>query len=174
MSPVRVGSLSPARQQKIIANVRAGQAAFNQLKANLRREEQLMNTIDKKNIERAKVQRILNARPHVHAEGSNASWRNNAINARLERNMERRNQEIIRHKANLVALRRRLLGRPTAMRNLNILVGVNYTGRKADINRMQGKRLARLITAAYLKSGGMYSRKLVNNVRRVANSTRRN
>jgi len=174
MPPVRVGSMSPARQQKIIANVRAGQAAFNQLKANLRREEQLMSNIDKKNIERAKVMRVLNARPHVHAEGSNASRRNNAINARFERNLARRNQEITRHQAELVALRRRLLGRPTAMRNHNILMGVNYTGRKADINRMQMKRLARLITTAYLKPGGKYSRKLVNNVRRVANSTRRN
>jgi hypothetical protein len=174
MSPVRVGSLSPARQQKIIANVRAGQAAFNQLKANLRREEQLMSNIDKKNIERAKVQRVLNARPHVHPEGSNAMRRNNAINTRLERNIARRNQEIRRHQAELVALRRRLLGRPTAMRNHNILMGVNYTGRKADINRVQMKRIARLITSAYLKPGGMYSRKLVNNVRRVANSTRRN
>ena len=164
MSPVRVGNLSPAKQQKIIANVRAGQAAFNQLKANLRREEQLVSNIDKKNIEQAKLQRVLNARPYVHAEGSNASRRNNAINARLERNLVRRNQEIRRHQAELVALRRRLLGRPTPMRNHNILMGINYTGRKADINRMQMKRLARLITTAYLKPGGMYSRKLVNNV----------
>jgi hypothetical protein len=166
MSPVRVGNLSPAKQQKIIANVRAGQAAFNQLKANLRREEKLMNNIEKLTRERSKVMRVLNARPHVHPEGSNAIRRNNAINARLERNVERRTQEIIRHQAELVALRRHLLGRPTAMRNWNILVGVNYTGRKADINRTQMKRLARLITAAYLKPGGMYSRKLVNNVRR--------
>ena len=168
MSPVRVGNLSPAKQQKIIANVRAGQAAFNQLKANLRREEQLMSNIDKKNIERAKVMRVLNARPYVHAENSNAHRRNNAINARLERNLARRNQEIRRHQAELVALRRRLLGRPTPMRNHNILMGVNYTGRKADINRMQMKRLARLITEAYVKPGGMFSRKLVNNVKRVA------
>ena len=169
MSPVRVGSLSPAKQQKIIANVRAGQAAFNQLKANLRREEQLMNNIEKLSKQRGKVVRVLNARPHLHPEGSNAIRRNNLINARLERNVERRNKEIIKREANLVALRRRLLGRPTAMRNHNILVGVNYTGRKANINRMQGKRLARLITEAYVKPGGMFSRKLVNNVRRVAN-----
>ena len=168
MSPVRVGSLSPARQQKIIANVRAGQAAFNQLKANLRREEQLMNNIEKLTKERGKVMRVLNARPEVHAEGSNAIRRNNAINARLERNLARRNQEIIRHKANLVALRRRLLGRPTAMHNRNILVGVNYTGHKAGINRIQMKRLARLITEAYVKPGGMYSRNTVSNVKRVA------
>lgn len=166
MSPVRVGNLSPAKQQKIIANVRAGQAAFNKLKANLRLEEQLMNNIEKLARERAKVERVLNARPHVHTEGSNAIRRNNAINARLERNLARRNQEIRRHQANLVALRRRLLGRRTHMRNQNILVGVNYTRRKADINRVQMKRLARLITAAYLKPGGMYSRNTVNNVRR--------
>ena len=110
MSPVRVGSLSPARRQKIIANVRAGQAAFNQLKANLRLEEQLMNNIEKLTRERAKVMRVLNARPHVHPEGSNAIRRNNAINARLERNAVRRYQEIRRHEAELVALRRRLLG----------------------------------------------------------------
>jgi uncharacterized protein YaiL (DUF2058 family) len=168
MSPVRVGSLSPAKQQKIIANVRAGQAAFNQLKANMRLEEQLMNNIEKLTRERAKVERVLNARPHVHAEGSNAIRRNNAINTRLERNLARRNQEITRHKANLVALRRRLLGRRTHMRNQNILMGVNYTGRQAEINRMQMKRLARLITEAYVKPGGMYSRKLVSNVRRYA------
>ena len=165
-SRVRVGNLSPAKQQKIIANVRAGQAAFNQLNANLRLEEQIMNNIEKLTKERAKVMRVLNARPYVHAENSNASRRNNAINARLERNLVRRNQEIRRHQAELVALRRRLLGRPTPMHNRNILVGVNYTGHKAAINRMQMKRLARLITAAYLKPGGMYSRKLVNNVRR--------
>jgi hypothetical protein len=58
------------------------------------------------------------------------------------------------------------------MRNQNILVGVNYTGRKADINRVQMKRLARLITEAYLKPGGMYSRNTVSNVKRVANSKR--
>ena len=150
MSPVRVGNLSPAKQQKIIANVRAGQAAFNKLKANLRREEQLMNNIEKLTRERAKVERVLNARPEVHAENSNAHRRNNAINARLERNLARRNQEITRHKANLVALRRRLLGRPTHMRNQNILMGVNYTGRKADINRMQGKRQARMFTEAVI------------------------
>jgi hypothetical protein len=172
MSPVRVGNLSPAKQQKIIANVRAGQAAFNQLKANLRLEEQLMNNIEKLTRERAKVERVLNARPHVHPEGSNAMRRNNAIIARFERNLARRNQEITRHKANLVALRRRLLGRRTHMRNQNILVGVNYTGRKADINRVQMKRLARLITEAYLKPGGMYSRNTVSNVKRVANSKR--
>ena len=172
MSPVRVGSLSPAKQQKIIANVRAGQAAFNQLKANLRQEEQLMNNIEKLSKERGKVMRVLNARANVHPEGSNAIRRNNAINTRLERNLARRNQEITRHKANLVALRRRLLGRPTAMRNHNILVGVNYTRRKADINRVQMKRLARLITEAYVKPGGMYSRNTVSNVRRVANSKR--
>jgi hypothetical protein len=168
MSPVRVGSLSPAKQQKIIANVRAGQAAFNQLKANMRLEEQLMNNIEKLTRERAKVERVLNARPHVHAEGSNAIRRNNAINTRLERNLARRNQEIRNRKANLVALRRRLLGRRTHMRNQNILMGVNYTGRQAEINRMQMKRLARLITEAYVKPGGMYSRKLVSNVRRYA------
>jgi hypothetical protein len=172
MSPVRVGNLSPAKQQKIIANVRAGQAAFNQLKANLRLEEQLMNNIEKLTRERAKVERVLNARPHVHPEGSNAMRRNHAINARLERNLARRNQEIRRHEAELVALRRRLLGRRTHMRNQNILVGVNYTGRKADINRVQMKRLARLITEAYVKPGGMYSRNTVSNVKRVANSKR--
>jgi hypothetical protein len=171
-SRVRVGNLSPAKQQKIIANVRAGQAAFNQLKANLRLEEQLMNNIEKLTRERAKVMRVLNARPHVHPEGSNAIRRNNLINARLERNAVRRYQEIRRHEAELVALRRRLLGRRTHMRNQNILVGVNYTGRKANINRMQMKRLARLITEAYVKPGGMFSRKLVSNVRRVANSKR--
>jgi DNA mismatch repair ATPase MutS len=171
-SRVRVGNLSPAKQQKIIANVRAGQAAFNQLKANLRLEEQLMNNIEKLTRERAKVERVLNARPHVHPEGSNAMRRNNAINARFERNLARRNQEIRRHEANLVALRRRLLGRRTHMRNQNILVGVNYTGRKADINRVQMKRLARLITEAYVKPGGMYSRNTVSNVKRVANSKR--
>jgi hypothetical protein len=168
MSPVRVGRLSPAKQQKIISNVRAGQAAYVQLNANLRREEQLMNNIHKLNRERAKVQRVLNARPNVHPEGSNAIRRNNLINARLERNLARRNQEIIRHKANLVALRRRLLGGPTRMSNGLILMGVNYSGRKANINRVKGKRLARLITEAYVNPGGMYSRKLVNNVRRVA------
>jgi hypothetical protein len=99
---MRVGSLSPARQQKIIANVRAGQAAFNQLKANLHREEQLMSNIEKLTRERAKVERVLNARPYVHAENSNAHRRNNAINTRLERNLARRNQEIRRLETNLV------------------------------------------------------------------------
>ena len=168
MSPVRVGNLSPAKQQKIVANVRAGQAAYVQLNANLRREEKLMNNIEKLARERAKVEKVFNARPHVHAENSNAYRRNNAINARLERNLARRNQEIRRHKAELVALRRRLLGRPTAMRNHNILTGINYTRRKANINRVKGKRLARLITAVYVKPEGMYSRKLVNNVQRFA------
>jgi hypothetical protein len=172
MSTVRVGSLSPAKQQKIIANVRAGQAAFNKLKANLRREQQLMNNIHKLSREQKKAERGVNARTFVHAGGSNAYRRNNAINTRLHRNIVRRNQEIRRHEANLVALRRRLLGVPTRMSNRNILTGVNYSMRQSDINRMQGKRLARLITGAYLKPGGMYSRKLVNNVRRVANSKR--
>ena len=167
MSPVRVGSLSPAKQQKIIANVRAGQAAFNQLNANLRQEQQLVNNIEKLTKERLKVMRLSYARPFVHPEGSNANRRNTAINARLERNLARRNQEIRRHEANLVALRRRLLGGPSGyLSNHNILTGINYGGRKANINRMQGKRLARLITTAYLKPGGMYSRKLVSNVQR--------
>jgi hypothetical protein len=168
MSPVRVGSLSPARRQKIIANVRAGQAAFNQLKANLHREEQLVNNIEKLTKERLKVMRLFNARSHVHPEGSNANRRNTIINTRLERNINRRNQEIRRHTANLVALRRRLVGKPLAMGNQNVLTGINYGGRKANINRTQMKRLARLVTAAYLKPGGMYSRKLVSNVQRLA------
>ena len=172
MSPVRVGNLSPARRQKIIANVRAGQAAFNQLKANLRREQQLANNIEKLTRERVKVMRVLNARPHVHAEGSKANWRNTAINARLERNLARRNQEIIRHEANLVALRRRLLGRATTLSNRNVLTGMNYGGRKANINRMQGKRLARLLTNSYLKPGGLYSRKLVKNIKKYATARR--
>jgi hypothetical protein len=174
MSPVRVGSLSPARQQKIIANVRAGQAAFTQLNANLRQEQQIVNNIEKLTKERLKVMRLSYARPFVHPEGSTANWRNTAINTRLERNLARRNQEIRRHEANLVALRRRLLGNATQLANHNVLTGINYGGYKANINRMQGKRLARLITAAYLKPGGKFSRKLVNNVKHVANSTRRN
>ena len=168
MSPVRVGNLSPAKQQKIIANVRAGQAAFNQLNANLRQEQQLVNNIEKITKERLKVMRLSSARPFVHPEGSNANRRNNAINARLERNLARRNQEIRRKETELIALRRRLLGRATTLSNRNVLTGMNYGGRKADINRMQGKRLARAITEAYLKGGGMYSRKLVNNVQRFA------
>jgi hypothetical protein len=168
MSPVSVGSLSPARQQKIIANVRAGQAAFNQLKANLRREEQLMNNIEKLTKERAKVVKLFYARSRVHPENSKANYRNTVINARLNRNLERKTQEMRRLETNLVALRRRLLGRATGMTNQNILTGVNYSGRKANINRMQMKRLSRLITNAYLKPGGMYSRKLVSNVQRVA------
>jgi hypothetical protein len=172
-SRVRVGNLSPARQQKIIANIRAGQAAYVQLNANLRREEQLINNIEILARERAKVEKVLNARPYVHPEGSNAYRRNNDINKRHERNLARRNEEIRNLKAELVALRRRLLGRPTPMRNHNILTGVNYTGRKANINRVKGKRLARLITAAYVKPEGMYSRKLVKNIKSVANSKRR-
>jgi hypothetical protein len=168
MSPVRVGSLSPAKQQKIIANVRAGQAAFNQLKANLRREEQLMNNIEKLAREKSKVERLSYARPFVHPENSNANRRNTAINTRLERNVARKNQEIRRQGTELIALRRRLLGAVTRMSNHNIFTGVNYSGRKANINRMQMKRLSRLITNAYLKPGGMYSRKLVSNVQRVA------
>jgi len=164
MSPVRVGSLSPAKQQKIIANVRAGQAAFNQLNASLRQEQQLVNNIEKLTKKRIKVMRLLNARSRAHPEGSNANWRNTAINARIERNLVRRNQEIRRYEANLIALRRRLLGRATRLTNHNILTGLNYSVHKNEINRMQGKRLARLITAAYLKPGGMYSRKLVKNV----------
>ena len=173
MPQVRVGNLSPARQQKIIANVRAGQAAFTQLNANLRREQQLMNNIEKLAKERVKVIRLLNARTRVHPEGSNANRRNTLINTRLERNINRMNQEVRRREANLVALRRRLLGRRTQMSNQNILTGVNYGGRKANINRMQMKRLARLITEAYVKPGGMYSRKLVSNVKEYA-TTRRN
>jgi hypothetical protein len=168
MSPVRVGSLSPAKQQKIIANVRAGQAAFNQLNANLRQEQQLVNNIEKLTKERLKVMRLSYARPFVHPEGSKANWRNTAINARLERNLARRNQEIRRHETELIALRRRLLGRATQLSNRNILTGINYGGRKANINRMQMKRLSRAITVAYLKGGGKFSQKLVSNVQRVA------
>jgi hypothetical protein len=168
MSPVRVGSLSPARQQKIIANVRAGQAAYVQLNANLRQEQQLVNNIEKLTKERLKVMRLLNARPFVHPENSNANRRNTAINARLERNVARKNQEIRRQGTELIALRRRLLGAVTRMSNHNIFTGVNYSGRKANINRVKGKRLARAITEAYLRGGGMYSRKLVSNVQRYA------
>ena len=178
MSRVRVGSLSPAKQQKIIANVRAGQAAFNQLNANIRREQQLMNNIEKLTKERRTVMRLSHARPFVHPEGSNANWRNTAINARLERNLARKNQEIRRHEAELVALRRRLFGnlfgRATQLANQNILTNINYGTIKSQINRMQMKRLARLITSAYLKPGGKYSRKTaVNNVKEYA-TTRRN
>jgi hypothetical protein len=173
MPQVRVGNLSPARRQKIIANVRAGQAAFNQLNANLRREQQLANNIEKLNKERAKVVRLYQARSRVHPENSNANRQNTAINARLNRNIERKTQEIRRLEAELVALRRRLLGRTTALGNQNILTGVNYGQRKANINRMQMKRLARLITEAYVKPGGMFSRKLVSNIKEYA-TTRRN
>jgi hypothetical protein len=173
MPQVRVGNLSPARRQKIIANVRAGQAAFNQLKTNLRREEQLMNNIDKIDKERLKVVRLLYARTRVHPEGSNANRQNTAINTRLNRNIERKTQEITRLEAELVALRRRLFGRATALGNQNILTGVSYSDRKANINRMQMKRLAHLITTAYLKPGGMFSRKLVSNIKEYA-TTRRN
>jgi hypothetical protein len=174
MPRVRVGSLSPAKQQKIIANVRAGQAAFNQLNANLRQEQQLVNNMEKLTKERLKVLRLSYARPFVHPEGSNANWRNTAINARLERNLARKNQEIRRKATELIALRRRLMGNATQLANQNILTGVNYGGRKANINRMQMKRLARLITEAYLKPGGKYSRKTaVNNVKEYA-TTRRN
>jgi len=172
-SRVRVGNLSPAKQQKIIANVRAGQGAYVQLNANLRREEQLMNNIEKLNMERAKVVKLLHARSRIHPENSNAYRRNNVINTRLARNLDRKIQEMRRHEANLVALRRRLMGRPTAMRNHNILVGVNYSTRKANIKRMQGKRLARAITAAYITPGAKFSQNTVKNVMRVANSKRK-
>jgi hypothetical protein len=176
MSRVRVGSLSPAKQQKIIANVRAGQAAFNQLNANIRQEQQLMNNIEKLTKERRTVMRLLNARTDVHPEGSNARWRNTAINTRLERNLARRNQEIRRHEAELVALRRRLFGnlfgRATTLTNQNILTNINYGTIKSQINRMQMKRLARLITEAYLKPGGKFSRKTVNNVKEYATARR--
>lgn len=168
MALIRVGNLSPRRQQKVIANVRAGQSAFNQLMANLRREEQIVNNIEKAEKERRKFNRLFGARIFVHPGNSNASRRNNEINARLERNIKRMNQEIQRHQANLVALRRRVLGIATDLSNHNVLTYVNHSGHKANINRMQKKRLARLITGAYLKPGGMYSRKLVNNVRSVA------
>ena len=168
MSPVRVGSLSPARRQKIIANVRAGQAAFNQLKANLRREEQLVNNIEKLTKEREKVRRLIGVRTGIHSENSNAYRRNNTINTRLRQNENRKNQEITRIKSNLVALRRRLLERPSRLSNYGILTGVNYSVRKAEINRMQMKRLSRLITNAYLKPGGKFSRNLVSNVQRYA------
>jgi hypothetical protein len=177
MSRVRVGSLSPAKQQKIIANVRAGQAAFNQLNANIRQEQQLMNNIEKLTKERRTVMRLLNARTGVHPEGSNARWRNTAINTRLERNLARRNQEIRRHEAELVALRRRLFGnlfgRATTLTNQNILTNINYGTIKSQINRIQMKRLARLITEAYLKPRGKYSRKTaVNNVKEYATARR--
>lgn len=171
MAPVRVGNLSPARRQKIVANVRAGQAAFNQLNANLRREEQLVNNIEKLHKEKRKMRQLIGASPSVHPYKSNAHLRNSAINERLRRNIERKNHEIQRLEANLVALRRRLFERPSGyLSNQTILEGMNFSGRKAQLNRMRFKRLARLITAAYLKPGGMFSRKLVNNVRRVANS----
>lgn len=169
MPRVRVGNLSPEKRQKIIANVRAGQALLNRFNANLRREEQLVNNIEKRRREGRKVTWLVRARTRVHPEGSNAYRRNNAINARLQRNIERRNQEIQRLEANLVAVRRRLMGKNTGyLSNQNILTGVNYGGYKATLNRMRMKKLARLITEAYLKPGGKFSRNLVSNIQKHA------
>jgi Iap family predicted aminopeptidase len=157
-------------RQKIAANIRAGQANFNRLYTNLRREEQLMNNIEKLIKERSKTVKLYYARLRgTHAEGSNANRRNTLINNRLNRNIERKTQEIRRLEAELVALRRRLMERPTRMTNQNILEGVNFSVRKAEFNRMQQKRLARLITNAYLKPGGKFSRNTVANVKRDAN-----
>jgi hypothetical protein len=168
MPRVRVGNLSPEKRQKIIANVRAGQAAFNQMNANMRREEQLVNNIAKLRGSAIKVMRLQSARPSVHPEGSNANRRNNAINARLQRNIERRNQEIQRLETNLVTLRRRLLGISAHLSNHNVLMGVNFGVYKAIINRMRMKRLARLITEAYVKPGGKFSRNLVSDIQKHA------
>ena len=153
------------------ANFRAGQANFNRLYANLRREEQIVNNINKLRQERGKLQLLQAGRIGVHPVGSNARYRNTAINTRLNRSINRTIQEIFRLQAELVALRRRLL-RPTMggglLTNANILNGVNFAVRKAQINRMRGKRLARLITNAYLRPGGKFSRALIANVARTA------
>jgi hypothetical protein len=151
MPPVRVGSPPSPAKQKIIANIRAGQAAYAQLMANLRREEELVNKIGNIEKERVKIERHVRARTRVHAGGSNASRRNNAINTRLNRNMEKKTLKIRELEANLVAVRRRLMGGATRMSNHNILIGVNYSGRKAEINRMQLKRLARLFPEGIIK-----------------------
>jgi hypothetical protein len=134
--------------------------------ANLRREEKLVNKISNLNRERGKVNRLMGAGLNVHPEGSAARWRNVAINTRLARNIQRRTQEIRRLETELIALRRRLLGPgPHApLANLTVLHGINYSAEKANIDRMQQKRLARLITNAFLRPGGMFSRKLVANV----------
>lgn len=165
MPTARVGNLSPARQQRIISSVRAGQAKFNRMYANMRREEQIANNINKLQKNRQKLIHLQIGRRGVHPEGSNANHRNNVINARLVRNRNRKIQEIRRLEAELIAIRRRLL-RPTlgaALTNANVLTGVNFATRKAEINRMRQKRLARLIEHAYFKPGGIFSRKSRNN-----------
>lgn len=153
-----------------IANFRTGQVNFNRLYANLRREEQIVNNINKLRQERGKLQLLQAGRIGVHPVGSNARYRNTAINTRLNRSINRTIQEIFRLQAELVALRRRLLGpgMGTTLTNANILNGVNFAVRKAEINRMRGKRLARLITNAYLRPGGKFSRALIANVARTA------
>lgn len=158
--------------KKIIANIRAGQANFNRLYTNLRREEQIVNSINKLRQERGKLQLLQAGRTGVHPVGSIARYRNTAINTRLNRSINRTIQEIFRLQAELIAIRRRLLGpgRGTTLTNANILNGVNFAVRKAEINRMRGKRLARLITNAYLRPGGKFSRNLLANVKRVANN----
>lgn len=150
------------------ANFRAGQANFNRLYANLRREAQLLNNIDKVGRERRKLG-LLRTTPKRHPAGSAAAYRNAQINIRLNRNRNRLMQERNRLQAELVALRRRHL-HPNLqqMTNHNILEGITLAPRKANINRMQQKRLARLITNAYLRPGGRFSRALVANVARTA------
>jgi hypothetical protein len=59
-------------------------------------------------------------------------------------------------------------GMGAALTNANILNGVNFATRKAQINRMRQKRLARLITDAFLRPGGMFSRGLVANIAQTA------
>ena len=161
MPTSRVGSLTPRRKQRIISSVRAGQANFNRMYANLRREEQLVNNINKLRRERAKIQTLQEGRLGIHPVGSKAHYRNTAINARLNRNRNRKLQEIARLETELIAIRRRLLspGMGATLTNANIVYGVNFAIRKAQINRMRQKRLARLITDAFLRPGGMFSRR---------------
>lgn len=156
---LRVGNMTPAQQQKVLANFRRGQAAFN----NYNREVKLVNALGDLALKRTKVARGL-AVFHRHTPGSYHNRQNNQINAAIQRNLNALNANKTRLERELIDLRRRLMnnfrpGSGATLSNRNMLSGYNSTSFSAGINRLRKKRIGRYGRKAVPKPGGPYSLK---------------
>jgi hypothetical protein len=151
--------MTPAQQQKVLANFRRGQAAFN----NYNRELKLMNALGELALKRTKVARGLVAF-HRHAPGSYHNRQNNQINAAIQRNLNALNAIKSRLERELIDLRKRLLanyymGIVPLPHNHSILTNYNFSAIGAGINRLRKKRIGRYARKAVTKPGGPYSLK---------------
>jgi hypothetical protein len=151
--------MTPAQQQKVLANFRRGQAAFN----NYNREAKLMNALGELALKRTKVERGL-AAFHRHIPGSYHNRQNFQINAAIQRNLNALNATKAALERELIDLRKRLLanyymGIVPLPANNRVLTNYNFSTIGAGINRLRKKRIGRYARKAVTKPGGVYSLK---------------